>query len=62
MHVQERTTDNKRRFRIEKLEERIAPSACCNPCGHHEPRHGCEGGSFSLKVDLDVQLRFGKCG
>lgn len=24
--------ETKRRFRIERLEERIAPTACCNPC------------------------------
>ena len=31
------TNGKKRRFRIEKLEERIAPTMCCNPCG-------CAGG------------------
>ncbi len=26
-------TESKRRFRIERLEERIAPTNCGNPCG-----------------------------
>jgi hypothetical protein len=59
MNVQERTTDNKRRFRIEKLEERIAPGACGNPCDNRCHRNDCD--SFSLKVDVDVSLKFGGC-
>jgi hypothetical protein len=41
-----RKTESKRRFRIERLEERIAPTACCS-CGggSHGGSHKSHGGS-----------------
>jgi hypothetical protein len=62
-------TPLKRRFQFEKLEERIAPSGCYNPCGErHEHQHkpDCDSQSFSasvsVKIDVSLSLNGGKCG
>ncbi len=52
------------RFQITKLEERIAPSAWCNPCSKPQDCHPCQPchpcnpcDNFSLKLDIDLSLR-----
>jgi hypothetical protein len=46
------------RFQITKLEERIAPSAWCQPKGDDcRPCHsGCDD-SLKVKVDIDLSLK-----
>jgi hypothetical protein len=48
------TIESKRRFQIEKLEERIAPCGC-NPCNR-----GCDGGT-EIEVNLSLSIELGGC-
>jgi hypothetical protein len=62
MQVADHTSDRKPRFKFEKLEERIAPSACYTPprpCHDPNPCHRPCGDGLSLNVSLKLNVRLG---
>jgi hypothetical protein len=48
----EHQVEPRKHFQIEKLEDRIAPTGCWNPC-----QNPCDSGGLNVGVDVDADIR-----